>query len=97
MSAPTVNPTTPSTPAESAPPKRSGFEGVKEASRQLRGTIALELVQDVDHLNDQNKNLIKFHGSYQQEDRDARKNRRQGRASARLTCSWFAARFRAGG
>jgi sulfite reductase (ferredoxin) len=50
-------------------------EGVKENSRQLRGTIALELVQDSDHFNEQDKQLLKFHGTYQQEDRDARKNR----------------------
>lgn len=64
--------------ASPAPAKRSAVEGVKESSRQLRGTIALELASaDVDHLNEANKNLIKFHGSYQQEDRDARKNRRK--------------------
>src|SRR5262249_21163879 len=40
-----------------------------------RGSIAEELLQDCDHFNDQNKQLLKFHGSYQQEDRDARKNR----------------------
>jgi sulfite reductase (ferredoxin) len=56
-------------------PKRSGFEGVKEASRWLRGTLADELAQDVDHFSDDAKNLLKFHGSYQQEDRDARKTR----------------------
>src|SRR5262245_34548470 len=56
-------------------PKRSALETVKETSRQLRGTIADELTADVDHLSDAAKNLLKFHGSYQQEDRDARKNR----------------------
>src|SRR5207245_6615693 len=38
---------------------------------------ALELLQDSDHFDDQNKQLLKFHGSYQQEDRDARKHRRK--------------------
>src|SRR5687767_10331645 len=56
-------------------PKHSALEDVKESSRQLRGTIAQELAGDVDHLSDAAKNLLKFHGSYQQEDRDARKNR----------------------
>jgi len=60
-----------------APPQRSGVETIKEASRQLRGTIALELVTDTDHFNDQNKQLLKFHGTYQQDDRDARKTRRK--------------------
>jgi len=52
-------------------------EGIKEGSRQLRGTIAQELASGADHFNDQTKQLIKFHGSYQQEDRDARKARRK--------------------
>jgi len=58
-----------------APPSHSGFEGVKATSQQLRGTIASELASDAEHLSDPSKNLLKFHGSYQQEDRDARKNR----------------------
>ncbi len=60
-----------------AKPAPSAVEGIKEASRQLRGSIADELRSGVDHFNDANKNLIKFHGSYQQEDRDARKTRRK--------------------
>lgn len=57
-------------------PKLSPVEAHKEEGRYLRGTL-LEEVADpaVEHLNDANKSLIKFHGSYQQEDRDARKNR----------------------
>src|SRR5205823_2367828 len=58
-------------------PKRSAVEEIKENSRQLRGTIAEELAQDIDHLSEQDKQLLKFHGSYQQEDRDARKNRKK--------------------
>jgi sulfite reductase (ferredoxin) len=37
--------------------------------------VALELAQDTDHFNEQNKQLLKFHGTYQQDDRDARKQR----------------------
>jgi sulfite reductase (ferredoxin) len=55
--------------------KRSPVELIKEASRQLRGTLAEELAQPVDHFSEASKQLLKFHGSYQQEDRDARKNR----------------------
>jgi sulfite reductase (ferredoxin) len=55
---------------------RSKVEGVKEASRALRGTIALQLASDTDHFDDTNKDLLKFHGTYQQQDRDARKARR---------------------
>ncbi|HMF12042.1 MAG TPA: NADPH-dependent assimilatory sulfite reductase hemoprotein subunit, partial [Gemmataceae bacterium] len=58
-------------------PARSPVEGVKESSRQLRGTIALELARDVDHFGEADKQLLKFHGTYQQEDRDARKARKK--------------------
>src|SRR5438093_12900661 len=70
-----------STPPASQPGaagKPSAVEVQKEQSRQLRGSIAEELAAGTDHLNDANKNLIKFHGSYQQEDRDARKQRKPG-------------------
>jgi sulfite reductase (ferredoxin) len=65
-------------PAE-APPvtKRSAVEEVKEKSGQLRGTIALELLEPTDHFAEHDKQLLKFHGTYQQEDRDARKARRK--------------------
>jgi len=56
-------------------PKLSAVEGLKVASRWLRGTLAEELAQDTDHFSDDAKQLLKFHGSYQQEDRDARKAR----------------------
>jgi sulfite reductase (ferredoxin) len=56
--------------------KRSAVEGIKEKSRWLRGTLADELARpDSDHFGDEDKQLLKFHGSYQQEDRDARKSR----------------------
>src|SRR5262245_15078399 len=63
--------------AESNPPKRSAVELQKEASRHLRGSIATDLTGEADHFSDADKNLLKFHGTYQQEDRDARKNRAQ--------------------
>ncbi len=66
---------TPSPVTEDAPAKRSAVEGIKENSRQLRGSLLAELERDTDHFGEADKNLIKFHGSYQQEDRDARKNR----------------------
>lgn len=56
--------------------KRSAVEGVKENSRALRGTLAEEMATGKEKFNDADKNLLKFHGSYQQEDRDARKTRR---------------------
>jgi sulfite reductase (ferredoxin) len=57
-------------------PSRSAVEGIKESSRALRGSLAEELHQDSDHFGEQDKQLLKFHGTYQQEDRDARKARR---------------------
>jgi sulfite reductase (ferredoxin) len=58
-------------------PKRSAVEGIKESSRQLRGSIALSLLEDTDHFSEPDKQLLKFHGTYQQEDRDARKSRKK--------------------
>jgi sulfite reductase (NADPH) hemoprotein beta-component len=60
----------------SAPP--SPVEKIKTASRLLRGTLA-ESVADplTGALRDDDTHLIKFHGSYQQDDRDLREERRQ--------------------
>jgi sulfite reductase (ferredoxin) len=63
-------------PADGAP-KRSGVEITKENSRHLRGTIAQDLAGDAVTFSEGDKNLLKFHGTYQQEDRDARKNRKK--------------------
>jgi sulfite reductase (ferredoxin) len=61
---------------EAAKDGKSPVEGFKENSRWLRGTIAEEFADaSLDHLSEANTQLIKFHGSYQQEDRDARKKR----------------------
>lgn len=61
------------TPAE---PKLSPVEAMKTGSNFLRGKILAELDDPaLDHLSEEAKNIIKFHGSYQQEDRDARKKR----------------------
>jgi sulfite reductase (ferredoxin) len=65
------------TPVKPGEAKLSPVEGIKTASRQLRGTIALDLVNDTDHFGEADKQLLKFHGTYQQEDRDARKNRKK--------------------
>jgi sulfite reductase (ferredoxin) len=47
-------------------------ESIKEHSRQLRGTLAEELRSGVEGFSADMEQLIKFHGFYQQEDRDAR-------------------------
>jgi sulfite reductase (ferredoxin) len=61
-------------------PKPSPMEALKESSRYLRGTIAEELRDDTDHFNKDNGQLLKFHGTYQQDDRDLRqKSRAEGK------------------
>jgi sulfite reductase (ferredoxin) len=51
-------------------PKRSGVERLKEASRGLRGDLALELADGGTQVSEDGYNLLKFHGSYEQFDRD---------------------------
>lgn len=54
-------------------------EQVKAQSRGLRGSILAELAEDTARFSDEAAQLLKFHGTYQQEDRDARKaSREQG-------------------
>lgn len=58
--------------------KKSSVELIKEASEGLRGTIAAELADTTtEHVVDATTKLLKFHGTYQQDDRDLRKARRQ--------------------
>jgi sulfite reductase (ferredoxin) len=52
--------------------KRSKVEFIKEESRQLRGTIQEQLSPEVVALSEDNSNVLKHHGSYQQDDRDLR-------------------------
>jgi sulfite reductase (ferredoxin) len=53
-------------------PKPSAVEILKGDSRLLRGTIADELAADEDHFDKDTTHLLKFHGAYQQDNRDAR-------------------------
>ena len=52
--------------------KLSPVEGMKIASRYLRGTIGEELAAPTDHFGKEDIQLLKFHGTYQQDDREAR-------------------------
>ncbi|HSS08018.1 MAG TPA: sulfite reductase, partial [Rhodanobacteraceae bacterium] len=55
----------------------SPVERIKIASRRLRGTLAESLADPVTGaIADDDTQLIKFHGSYQQDDRDVREERR---------------------
>ena len=51
-------------------------ESVKAASNHLRGLIKEELVEDTPAFTDDSEQLLKFHGIYQQDDRDRRKEAR---------------------
>jgi sulfite reductase (NADPH) hemoprotein beta-component len=58
-------------------PVLSPVEGIKTRSRRLRGTLVESLANDVTGaIADDDTQLIKFHGSYQQDDRDLREERR---------------------
>lgn len=63
--------------SETPAPKPSAVEGHKAESRYLRGSIALQMAEGHDHFSESDKSLIKFHGFYQQDDRDARKTRQK--------------------
>src|SRR5213596_1378025 len=54
----------------------SAVEKIKQASRGLRGNLAAQLAADAPHFTGTGAQLLKFHGSYQQEDRDRRRERR---------------------
>ena len=50
--------------------KRAAVEALKESSRRLRGTIGDELAAGGREVSDGANSLLKFHGSYEQYDRD---------------------------
>jgi sulfite reductase beta subunit-like hemoprotein len=47
-------------------------ETIKDQSRSLRGTIVETLQSEATHFSDEEYQLLKFHGTYQQDDRDQR-------------------------
>lgn len=55
-----------------APPKPSASEGIKRDSGYLRGPIPEELVDGNDHFGKVSIQLLKHHGTYQQDNRDER-------------------------
>ena len=58
--------------------RESSAECVKRQSRGLRGTIGAELGSERDSFDEADKLVLKFHGIYQQDDRDARSGRDAG-------------------
>ncbi|NEU75950.1 sulfite reductase, ferredoxin dependent [Hassallia byssoidea VB512170] len=61
-----------SAPAPTANRKPSKVEGLKEHSNFLREPVASELLQDTTHFSEDAVQILKFHGSYQQDNRDNR-------------------------
>ncbi len=53
----------------------TAVEGVKAASAHLRGSLGAELNDGTDHFSADSTHLVKFHGFYQQDDRDVRRSR----------------------
>jgi sulfite reductase (ferredoxin) len=58
--------------------KLSAVEKIKESSNFLRGTLGEEMAQDVDHFDKDSIQLLKFFGTYQQDDRDGRASAKTG-------------------
>jgi sulfite reductase (ferredoxin) len=54
----------------------SGNETIKATSNHLRGLIKEELLEDTPAFGDASETLLKFHGIYQQDDRDRRREAR---------------------
>jgi sulfite reductase (ferredoxin) len=52
--------------------KPSKVEGIKEKSNFLREPLATEILQDTNHFTEDAIQILKFHGSYQQDNRDNR-------------------------
>ena len=60
--------------------KATPVEGIKERSRFLRGTIADGLLDEsTGGLGKEDQQVLKFHGTYQQDDRDLRAERRKAK------------------
>src|SRR6188474_2827499 len=65
--------------------KLSAVEIVKASSNYLRGTIAEELVDENEFVSKDSTNLLKHHGTYQQDDRERRAEARaDGPAKAKF-------------
>ena len=57
--------------------ERSGVEILKEQSDGLRAPLLEEFASPTTHITDAGYQILKFHGSYQQDDRDLRNDRRK--------------------
>ncbi|MEZ5411386.1 MAG: NADPH-dependent assimilatory sulfite reductase hemoprotein subunit [Acidimicrobiales bacterium] len=64
----------------------SAVEQVKADSSHLRGDLAAELGDGTDHFGASSVNLLKFHGIYQQDDRDQRRARTSSGGQLAFSC-----------
>jgi len=69
------------TKAKSKESKPSDVEVIKETSTFLKGPIPAELVDGSDHFGKESIQLLKHHGTYQQDDRDNRKKGGPGKSA----------------
>jgi sulfite reductase (ferredoxin) len=56
--------------------KLTPVEGFKTSSKGFRGSIASDLAEDIDHFQEESIQLLKNHGTYQQDNREMRKERK---------------------
>ena len=63
----------------------STVEAIKAASNQLRGTIGQELSDAAPAFSPESQQLLRFHGIYQQDDRDVRTRAERGSDSTSTT------------
>ncbi len=65
----------------------TGPEALKASSDHLRGTIRAELADiDLAAFSNESGSLLKFHGIYQQDDRDVRRERTRAKESLEYSC-----------
>jgi sulfite reductase (ferredoxin) len=63
--------------------KPSKVEGIKVASDHLGGFVSIEALNGLAHFTEEASTVLKFHGSYQQDDRDLRvQMKREGKEKA---------------
>lgn len=64
----------------------SPVEAIKAESRHLRGDLAAQLADGTDHFPADSVNLLKFHGIYQGDDRDQRRERARAKQELAFIC-----------
>ena len=79
-------PASPPTPAVPTPKPPSANEGIKRESHHLRGALRAELTDGTSGFSGDGQNLLKFHGIYQQDDRDTRRSHGAKREPLDYSC-----------